>query len=156
MQFLRQWLLGIVACALLVSFAEQLTPSGALRKLVRFTGGLLLMLCILQPVTQVDLTDITFDPGAYEEAVAAVRLELSDEYETALSDGIAERTGAYIEDKAASLGISVRASVQTAEANGTVLPVRVTLYGEPCAALSDWIAETLGIAKENQTWTETG
>ena len=154
MQFLRQWLLGIVACALLVSFAEQLTPSGALRKLVRFTGGLLLMLCILQPVTQVDLTDITFDPGAYEEAVAAVRLELSDEYETALSDGIAERTGAYIEDKAAQLGLTVRAVVETETVSDTPIPVAVTLYGEENAALADYIATQLGIAKEKQVWKE--
>lgn len=156
MQFLRQWLLSVTACALLVSVSEQLTPSGALRPLVRFTGGLVLILCILQPVTQIDLEDVTFDLGAYEEAVASVKLELSDGYDAALSGGIAERTGAYIEDKAASLGIIVRASVRTEMVEGTVLPTAVTLYGEQSAALSDWIAGELGIAKEKQVWTEAG
>lgn len=156
MTFLRQWLLGIAACALLVSFCEQLTPSGAIRKLVRFTGGLLLTLSILQPVTHLDLDLLPPDPDAYQEAVAQVRLTLENEREEALADGIAARTGAYIEDKAAQMGCSVRAVVQTQDVNGTPLPVSVTLYGEENAALAEYIATQLGIAKEKQVWTQAG
>lgn len=156
MQYLRQWLLGIVSCALLVSFCEQLTPSGALKKLVRFTGGLLLILSILQPVTRLDLDAVPLDLDTYREAMAQVRLELADEREGALADGIAARTGAYIEDKAAQLGLSVRAVVETEDVNGTPLPVSVTLYGTENAALADYIASQLGIAKEKQIWKEAG
>ena len=156
MTFLRQWLLGIVSCALLVSFCEQLTPTGALRKLVRFTGGLLLILCILQPVTRIDLDAAPLDLDVYRSAMAQVRLELADEREGALADGIAARTGAYIEDKAAQMGLSVRAVVETENADGTPLPVSVTLYGTENAALAEYIAAQLGIAKEKQVWKEAG
>ena len=156
MTFLRQWLLGIVSCALLVSFCEQLTPTGALRKLVRFTGGLLLILCILQPVTRIDLDAAPLDLDVYRSAMAQVRLELADERDGVLADGIAARTGAYIEDKAAQFGCSVRAVVKTEDVGGTPLPVSVTLYGQEDAALADYIESQLGIAKEKQIWKEAG
>ena len=156
MQFLRQWLLGIVGCALLVSFCEQLTPAGSVKKLVRFTGGLLLLLSILQPVTRLDLDVLPFDLDAYREAMAQVQLTLEDERDSALADGIAARTGAYIEDKAAQLGLTVRAVVETENAGGTPLPVSVTLYGTENAALADYIERQLGIAKEKQAWKEAG
>ena len=156
MQFLRQWLLSIVSCALLVSFCEQLTPAGALKKLVRFTGGLLLILSILQPVTHLDLDVLPFDPDAYREAMAQTQLTLGDEREGALADGIAARTGAYIEDKAAQLGLTVRAAVETEIVGGTPLPVSVTLYGQEDATLAEYIAAQLGIAKEKQVWKEAG
>ena len=70
MTFLRQWLLGIVSCALLVSFCEQLTPAGALKKLMRFTGGLLLILSILQPVTRINLDVLPLDLDTYRSAMA--------------------------------------------------------------------------------------
>ena len=156
MQFLRQWLLGIVSCALLVSFCEQLTPSGALKKLVRFTGGLLLILSILQPVTRLNLDILPLDLDAYREAMAQAHITLEDEREGALADGIAARTGAYIEDKAAQMGLSVRAVVETENAGGTPLPASVTLYGTENAALADYIERQLGIAKEKQVWKEAG
>ena len=154
MQFLRQWLLGIVSCALLVSFCEQLTPAGALKKLMRFTGGLLLILSILQPVTRIDLDVLPLDLDTYRSAMAQVKLELEDERTDALADGIAARTGAYIEDKAEELGLTVRAVVESENVGGTPLPVSVTLYGTEDAALADYIESQLGIAKEKQVWKE--
>ena len=157
MQFLRQWLLGIVSCALLVSFCEQLTPSGALRKLVCFTGGLLLIISILQPVTHLDLDVLPLDLDTYREAMAQAHIELENEHSSALADGIAARTGAYIEDKAEEeLGLTVRALVETEIVGGTPLPVSVTLCGTEDAALAEYIETQLGIAKEKQVWTEAG
>ena len=156
MQFLRQWLLGVVSCAMLASFCELFTPAGALRKLVRFTGGLLLILSILQPVTHIDLDVPLLDPDAYRSALAQANLTLANEREDALADGIAARTGAYIEDKAAQMGLSVRAVVETERAEGAPLPVSVTLYGQEDEALADYIEWQLGIAKEKQIWKEAG
>ena len=61
---------------------------------------------------------------------------------------------AYIEDKTSSLGLSVRAEVQTALQGGVPLPDAVTLYGTKSAALSAYIVQELGIAEENQLWIE--
>ena len=55
------------------------------------------------------------------------------------------------EDKAGQLGADVRAEV-TADDRG--VPERVTLRGAYCEALSAWLAEELGVAKEKQEWIE--
>lgn len=154
MNLLHRWLLGISACALLVSFAEQITPVGAVQKIVKFTGGLLLILCILQPISNTDLNELSIDLTAYEEAVAVLKTELSENRERELSDSIAERTQAYIEDKASALGLQVRAVVETECTDGVPFPKDVVLYGKEDKELSDFIAQELGIAKENQTWKE--
>lgn len=154
MNFLHQWLLRISTCALLISFAEQLPLTGTMQKTVRFVGGLLLILCILQPISGADLSELPIDLAAYEEAVTALQTDLTRERECELSGGIAARTQAYIEDKASALGLCVSAVVDTECTDGVPFPKRVTLYGKENAALSDFIAQQLGIAKENQIWKE--
>ena len=156
MTFLRSWLLGVVACAVLVSLAGQLTDGGTMKKIVRFAGGMLLMLTMLRPLLRLDLAVLDVDLASYREAVSQLELELTQRQEDALSARIAAETGAYIEDKAASLGASIRAVVTTEERGGVPLPVSVTLYGEENAALADCIERELGIAKEDQLWSTTG
>lgn len=156
MTILRSWLLGVVACALLVSACEQLTDGGTMKKIVRFVGGMLLMLALLRPLLRIDLTDLAVNAGAYREAVAQLEEELGAQRQRELSARIAAQTGAYIEDKAASLGASIRAVVTTEELGGIPLPVSVTLYGEENAEISAYIERELGIAKEDQLWITTG
>lgn len=155
MTALRAWLLSIVACAMLVSLAEELSGDGALRRVVRFTGGILLLLSLLRPMLLLSPALPELDLSSYREAAAQRTRELSASRETALAESIAEETGAYIEDKADELGLSVRAEVTTESVDGVPLPASVTLYGREDAALGDWLARELGIAKEEQRWVET-
>ena len=155
MTFFRSWLLGVTACAVLVSIAELLTHGAAMRRAVRFTGGLLLMIAMLRPLLAADLDALGASfLSSYRDAAAQRRQELSGQYEDALASGIAERTQAYIEDKADALGAAVRAEVTTQQTDGVPLPVSVTLYGRKNAALGACIARELGIAEENQQWIE--
>ena len=156
MTFLRSWLLGVVACAVLVSLAGQLTDGGTMKKIVRFAGGMLLMLAMLRPLLRLDLAVLDVDLASYRETVAQLELELTQRQEDALSARIAAETGSYIEGKADELGLSVRAAVRTEEVDGVPLPVSVTLCGEENAALADCIERKLGIAKEDQLWSTTG
>ena len=156
MTILRSWLLGVVACALLVSACEQLTDGGTMKKIVRFVGGMLLMLALLRPLLRIVLRDFAVTAGAYREAVAQLEEELGAQRQRELSARIAAQTGAYIEDKAASLGASIRAVVTTEERGGVPLPASVTLYGEENAEISAYIERELGIAKEDQLWITTG
>ena len=50
MTFLRSWLLSVTACAVLVSIVQQLTDGGTMKKIVRFVGGMVLMLAMLRPL----------------------------------------------------------------------------------------------------------
>ena len=156
MTFLRSWLLSVTACAVLVSIVQQLTDGGTMKKIVRFVGGMLLMLALLRPLLRIDLTDLAVNAGAYREAVAQLEEELGAQRQRELSARIAAQTGAYIEDKAASLGASIRAVVTTEERGGVPLPVSVALYGEENAEISAYIERELGIAKEDQLWITTG
>ena len=149
---MRQWLLGVVACAVLVSVAAQLCPEGALRTIVRFTGGLLLLLAMLRPVAGYEPDAAVWNAGEYREAVARLEQELTTERENALRHGIAEEWEAYIEDKAGSLGAAVRAEAEMGDWGG--LPERVTLRGAYNGELSRFLALDLGIAKEKQIWIE--
>lgn len=155
MTLLRAWLLGVVACAVLVSIAELLTDGGTMRRIVRFTGGVVLLLALLRPLAQLDLSALGYDLPAGRGAAARLERELSAQRNAALASVIAERTAAYIEDKADEFGASVRAEVATEESGGVPLPASVTLYGRKNAALSAYIARELGIAEERQTWIET-
>ncbi len=154
MQFFRQWLLGVVACALLTGAAEQLSPEGMGRRLIHFTGGLLLIAAMLRPLAQLELPEAYGFAGSYREAVARLELELGDARERELRRGIAEELEAYIEDKAGQLGADVRAEVAMGEDG--VLPERATLHGTYSEPLSALLASELGIAKEKQIWIEDG
>ena len=151
MTFLRSWLLSVTACAVLVSIVQQLTDGGAMKKIVRFVGGMVLMLAMLRPLLSLTFDLPELDGGHYREALKET---LRAEQDSTLSDSIAARMQAYIEDKASSLGLSVRAEVQTALQGGVPLPDAVTLYGTKSAALSAYIVQELGIAEENQLWIE--
>ena len=65
---------------------------------------------------------------------------------------IAERTGAYIEDKAHALGTEVTAEVTVREEDGAFFPDRAVLFGEENAELSALLTQELGIAPEKQEW----
>lgn len=154
MEFLRQWLLGLIACAMLVSVVQQLCPEGSVQKLARFTGGLLLLCAMLRPLTSTELPGIVWDGGGYREAVARLELELSAARENAMAEGIAAELEAYIEDKAKSLGAHVRAEVTVDTGGGASLPERVTLRGAYNAALAEAIEAELGVTKERQVWID--
>ena len=154
MTFLRSWLLSVTACAVLISIAQQLANDGAMKKIVRFVGGMVLMLTMLRPLLSLSFDLPALDGESYREAVEALKETLSAEQEDALRERIAAQTQAYIEDKASSLGLSVRAEVQTALRDGVPFPDSVTLYGENSAALGAYIVQELGIAEENQLWIE--
>lgn len=152
MGFLRQWLLGVIACALLVSMIEQLCPEGSVRRAARFTGALLLLLAMLRLPTALQPEEA--DVPGYREAVARLELELDATRKNAMADGIARSLDAYIEDKAASLGADVRAEVRLRGEGEALLPEAVTLHGAYSAALSDYLADELNLPKERQTWIE--
>lgn len=93
-------------------------------------GGMVLMLAMLRPLLSLSFDLPALDGESYREAVEALKETLSAEQEDALRERIAAQTQAYIEDKAASLGLNVRAEVRTAIYDGVPLPDSATLYGE--------------------------
>lgn len=154
MEMLREWLLRIVNCALLVSVLEQLVPDGAVREIARFCGGLVLILCMLCPPSAAERLMQGVDASAFSTQYAALEEDCRAQRDEALAAVIAEKVGAYIEDKARALGVSVTAEVMLRQEEGVFLPDRVLLCGTENDALAQLISRELGIAREKQEWRE--
>lgn len=152
----RSWLSSIAAVTLLLTVVQTLVPEGTLRKITGFTGGLLLLAALLQPVLKTDLGRLRLDFSDYEEAIEARSAELDAAGKEELAAIIAGRTSAYISDKADALGLAVEARVETepGEDGETPLPASVVLTGPYSRELADWIAGELGILAERQVWHE--
>ena len=152
---MRAWLLGIVLTSLAGGLARQMAPQGKEQAVVRLVGGLLLVLAILRPLAgqrweELELLPETPDFQAGEQA-AAYRKNQQD----ALSAIIAEKTQAYIWDKANQLGLARRAEVTvTAGEGGIPLPSGAVIYGGYSEELARCIQEEVGIPAENLIWAE--
>lgn len=148
----RSWLTSITAVAMMLTVVQPLVPEGTMRKITGFTGGLLLLAALLQPVLRGDPGRLCLDFSDYRAAIEERAAELDAGGKEALRGIIAQRTAAYISDKADALGLAVTAQVETG--GETPVPVSVKLTGPYSQALADWIAAELGIPAERQVWYE--
>ena len=150
---LREWLLAVVTVTLLLSVAQTLIPEGSIRKIASFTGGLILLATLLQPVLRTDIGRLRLDFGSYASAVEERQTELESVQKEELSAIIAERTEAYISDKAGALGLSVTARVQVEIGeDGVPYPAAVEVDGPRSEELADYMEQELGIQTERQVW----
>lgn len=151
MEHVRQWLSSIVVVSLLLSVVQSLVPKGSLRRVASFLSGLVLLAVLLEPFPKLDLEGLKL--WDLQEETEKVRRQLETEQETALKAGIAEQTGAYISDKAAALGLTVQARVETRTGeDGVPLPWSADMEGEYAEELAQWIEAELDIPRERQVW----
>ncbi|MCI8809170.1 MAG: stage III sporulation protein AF [Oscillibacter sp.] len=151
----RTWLTSITAVTLLLSVVQLLVPEGTMRKVASFTGGLLLLAALLQPILKADITQLHLSLSEYSEAIEDCAEELETAGKEELAGIIAEQTAAYIWDKADALGLEIDVQVKTEPGeDGTPLPVSVELEGPQSLELAEWMARELGIPAERQVWHE--
>ena len=155
-EVIRDWLVGITCAAMVVALAESLTPQGTIRKIGRFTGGLVLLLAVVQPVMKLDEGSLRQSMAEYKAALSIYDGTLEEENQTLMKGIIAEQSGAYILDKAASLGIVCTVEVETAPGEEGDYPVpycvtiRGDLTGEQQKTLTEQIAADFAIPEERQ------
>ena len=159
---IRSWLVGITCTAMIVALAESLSPVGAVRKVGRLTGGLVLMLSILQPVATLDMADLSGVLAQYRIEAAGYPADLEAANGKLMKAIIEEETGAYILDKAAALGIEgCEVAVAVADREGaSPIPEAVTVMGSLTEgqreALSRRIEADLAIPADRQTYLAHG
>ena len=152
---LREWLTSLVAVSMLLAVAQTLIPEGSIRKIASFTGGLILLAALLQPVLGADLSRLDLHLEDYEQAIESRQEELAAAGETELAAIIEDRTAAYISDKADALGLTVRVQVRTKSGDdGVPVPWQAELWGQRSPALAAYMEEELGIPGERQVWHE--
>lgn len=153
MAAVREWLLSVVVVSLLLGVAEQLIPEGSIRKIAGFTGGLILLLTLLQPVLRTDLGRLRLERSDYGEAIAQRQKELTQQSDKELATLIARRTEAYISDKATQLGLEISVHVRTETgADGVPYPAEAEVRGPQSEDLATYIEQELGIPPERQVW----
>ena len=109
-----------------------------MRKLARFSSGLVLILCMLRPLGTAEPWELALDLDGLSADRAALE-QYRDVSGRSLAAVIARRTGAYVEgDKAHALGAEVTAEVTVREEDGAFIPDRAVLFGEktrssPCS-----------------------
>ena len=139
MEALRQYVISVVAAAMLCGIVVRLFPNGSGKQVGKLICGLFLAYTVLSPISRVDfskLPDFSLRYMDDAEDAAAMGENLARD---SMADIIKEETEAYILDKAADN-----------------LPAAFTISGEasPYARrkIQAMIANDLGISKENQKW----
>ena len=147
-------------CVLSVIFglALSLMPEGGVKKLTPAVGAAVLLLCLLDGVTTVDTGELLMDTARYRELSASLTAD-ADALRARLDRRVIEQEcEAYIEDKAAVLGVRVLSVRVTAvwSAEGFWLPESVSVTGHwseaARARLAGLIETELAIPAERQEW----
>jgi len=156
MEQIRQYLLSVIGAAILCGIVNSLigskSPHAAIIKLI---SGLCMAFTVISPILKIQIDDYSdylssFTDDAKEVVSSGEEIAMNELY--AIIKG---RTEAYILDKAASLGLDVEVEV-TLSNDIPPLPCAVTISGSASPysknALAQYIANDLGIPKEDQIW----
>lgn len=155
-QSVRTYLLGVVSAAMLAALVQTLVPKGAVRRVCTLACGVVLVLVTLSPLR-------ALDEAVLSRAISRLELEQGSEgvdVEVRTNDQIAalikQKSEAYILDKAASLGLTLRVEVTVETAGAYPYPSAVRLSGHADAAsrrsLGALIEENLAIPAASQEW----
>lgn len=113
------------------------------------------MLVLLRPLLGTDLSALELDLAPYREAIEERQAELEAQSDQELEQLIAERTGAYILEEAARLGMQIQVRVETVPGDdGMPVPVRVEITEPIPRSCRSGLARELGIPGEEQVWHE--
>ena len=143
LELIRHWLVGITCAAMLVALAESLIPAGSIRRIARLTGGLVLLAAILNPLLKLDTTALTRALTEYKLELSAYSADLEEENEILMKDIIEEQSGAYIQDKAAALGIDCQVTVEADGEEEWPIPQSVTVMGSLTAEQQEALERTI-------------
>ena len=150
----RAYLLAIAAVAMAVSLSTALIRGKAIRKAIRLSGGIVLILVVLGPMVKANLDSF----GQYLSGVIleqdALRSGIEVKNKDIMARIIQEKTEAYILDKAEALGAEIQVTVTVEEGQDYPYPAAATIEGfltdAQQATLAEDLERSLAIPKERQ------
>ena len=152
MDAIRQWLLAIITAAICLAVLDAMTATGAVKRIGKVAGGLVMFLVVLQPLCRLDPEALAIKYAAYHGQIEEEMGDYAQVYQQQLAIVIEEDTAAYISEKAASFGLSCRVTVTTKVSNGVPIPESVQINVPRNETLALWIERELGIAQSRQSW----
>lgn len=151
-------------CILSVTFgvAATLINEKSVAQIMRILCTCVLIICVLEPLKQMDFESFSVDMAEYREREKAL-LESGEDMRRRLDRTVIEEEyAAYIIEKAEETGIEItnaRVGVQW-DTEGIWVPYEAYIESESdgikTTALKKLIKAELGIPEERQTWIQTG
>lgn len=158
-EILAQWVKGMAFAALIGSVAMIITPRGKVKSVLRIVCGLALLTAMISPFLGLTAGDVGLDVSRYRANADRIAGEASQKAGELNRTIIEDRCGAYIMDKAATLGIedfSVSVLCRWSEEQYWY-PYEAELGGRPTVQqknlMSAYLESELGITAQGQHWT---
>lgn len=156
MDDLRQYVLRIVAAALICGIVSGFLKNSTAQAIVKLICGLFLAVTAIGPIAGYELTIPEEIGQSFSEAADRTVAEGEKMARDALGNIIKEKTEAYILDKAAELNMDISVEI-VMSSQDPGLPAAAEISGDaaPYARkkLQSALESELGITKENQQWT---
>lgn len=152
MEQLKAWIFAIMAAAICLTVLDALVPKGTIRSIAKMTGGLMMFLVVLWPLTGGQLPEVFWEYDSCQQNVNDRIDTYQQSYLQEMEAIIEEQTGAYISEKAEQMGIVCTVRVETETENGVPVPSSVTLNIPKDVDFSRWIEREIGIGEAKQIW----
>lgn len=151
-----RYIMALTCASMALSLLQVFLPKNGAGRVGRFAGGVLLILVMVWPLRSFDWAEIGDIP---EFSLESGEEELEKIHHSQLELLIEQECEAYIEDKAASMGLSCSAEVSCRWETGESpqLDGVVITCADPEQArrvLEQYMEAELGIAVEKQTYRE--
>ena len=156
MERIQTFFLSVCAASMLVAWAHTITEHTKFRRIVSFSGGLLLLLIVLSPIVRLDQRELKriISLAIYE--VSDTNEDFAAQERSQVDQIIMAECREYILDKAEVLGMSVDAIVSLDHTEVVSIPARVRIFGsyspEQKKALSLILENDLDIPFSDQEW----
>jgi hypothetical protein len=115
--------------------------------------GLFLTICVIGPISAVDMENLLLDFSFYSENAGLIAAAGEQMQESAIEEIIKERVESYILDKAREHNADIHVEIIL---NREMIPSEVRLTGEISDQGRKWmesmLESDLGITKEHQIW----
>ena len=153
MDSLREYVLGIVAAALLCGILIRLPQNSGSKDIIRMLCGVFMTIALTLPIVGRKGIRWEFILPEIEQQAQDISAEGTAAAENTRREFIKQRVQAYILSRAEELETEIQAEVTLGE---NCIPVSVTIAGsispQNRSRLSQVIASELGIPKEQQEW----
>lgn len=158
MDSIRAYLLSVTAAAILCGCVRTIFQKKDFHgKITKLLTGLFILVTVIAPITGFQIKN-------WSDYIHDIELDSADAAQAGKEDTIyavqtiiKEQCEEYIEDKAASYGVTVDAQIIFESSESTV-PYEISILGEVSpyskGILSEKITNDLGIPKEHQIWNK--
>ncbi len=152
---IRQYVLSVIAAAILCGVIGAINPGKKTAPMLKLITGIFLTFVAIRPLADIQLTALPSFTEIYIDQAEAAVAEGEESAKQTSAAFIKTQVEAYILDKAEAMDVRLQVNV-TLDNQG--VPVSVQLSGAVSpsakARLQDMLEADLGIAKEDQQWSE--